>query len=1538
MAQVKKLKKGGGVFEMNGRTLEGQDAIDRVTGHTGETTAGILRAIKNGLRTGYNPESNAPYVTDWEGNDLTEEYLSASKKVSPDDSMARRVLGATFNSLGHRYARESLMLGDVDMTPAQKVETETPNYTQLRRGSGFFNYTTDKDGKKTYIVGPENTDRESILQEGRKYLEMLADQGEDAVKKIYTTNGWKDTDLQKLRNWFAQYDNAASRENYWRQFLDRIKSYNLSDSDREVLSLFGFNETPANGGDEGVEEPIVYGNAVEGFDGNKDALKQAGIYITKNKNGIFHANIDPNSKYYGYNVFYLGDVPWAPKGYERGFMINGDLYRESDVLNPARTDLHPYVNDWYTADKSHGYKAYYDALNNLGIGFIGSRRWNGAGDDDYGALGNEYDYNTMYNEHLYDYFSNPERGFAGPVNILNATGLYNVPQGGAVYGYLPNGWQNQQGFPELQYIYYNPVTKQITEGTGNLQRSIFRSNRDIDYTDLYTDPKGNKYHFVANIGKDSEGKPLNTIIQDFDGNYYLYKVGQDGSTKEPIQLDPKEVEQILKNPNDSKYNESKYFDTIRYKGTSSKTGRIYTPTRPKQIPNGYYYDWKTKELVPITSRKKGGILKFQAGGGTGYTRTNMNKLDTTSKNDYTANHVLGSGTEEEIKQVYATLADIGALGVSFINPIAGAAMGAGTSIYRYNLDKARGEERAGRRLAMNLALDTASAIPLLGTGVKAGRIVNTIRKGGRAFIAGVAALGGSTELIMTLNKIASGDKWTYDDLNRVIHGIGALTVAGASGVGLRNFGKLASEKAASLKRVEKLPTAKIKTSKGVEEVQISKKDLKALTANNKKFTNENELDKELGTILRKSGVKISDSQIKGLSKKFGIEFEKGAKTGKLLHPKTWWGREPGKATFDTTPEAPGSTFYYMMHPDKAANVIGKGTTAKEVKAAQEAAGNRTWRQRVLLRTTAENPRAFGNMFLADKEAGLYSPVKGPLGGGFLKSGNVNSREIINYKPSRSNVRKTSAKSKKTLSSETTPKVKPVEPTRITDHRRLLTQQAGQMEVPPLTRVTDPFFGGIEFKPTMAPKRIVRLTESGIQYEKKGGKIVKGQNGLYNNYFWYKDDKHGYPFGIDYNQLWKTDNNLNNRSYFEISGVPKYGINPVTDGLYEISKGFDVKPRSTYSMQSDQAYINPNNVNTGFVTDFSKSLNTEKPKDEVVSGEKDLDVPPPKGRFDPKHGIEFNEDWGADFARLTQTIDGIQRKGAALNKGYDALLKMPFIAPQKTMLRYNSAPIDYEIQQALKPWEEFKFADSDADRVLAGKLAVADKKSQIEAAGNKERSNQYYQTQLANADIGNYNNEQLTNMANAKGANTAQTRYMRHNTEANLISEVTNAIQTYMYQHAQDNRDINEYRKALTLQQENTEAAEFYQNRINKALREGGYKAQYEALPLAEQTKYGDISKWLQATNPSAYNRIYTRNKNWYEKELGINNAYYFDSSKMTPFYIPSRKDILVAKSGGSVYSRRPTKDVMAINGQKQAQKSVDDISKALLKLLHKLMK
>ena len=64
MAQVKKLAKGGGVFEMNGRTLEGQDAIDRVTGHTGETTAGILRAIKNGLRTGYNPESNSPYVTD----------------------------------------------------------------------------------------------------------------------------------------------------------------------------------------------------------------------------------------------------------------------------------------------------------------------------------------------------------------------------------------------------------------------------------------------------------------------------------------------------------------------------------------------------------------------------------------------------------------------------------------------------------------------------------------------------------------------------------------------------------------------------------------------------------------------------------------------------------------------------------------------------------------------------------------------------------------------------------------------------------------------------------------------------------------------------------------------------------------------------------------------------------------------------------------------------------------------------------------------------------------------------------------------------------------------------------------------------------------------------------------------------------------------------------------------------------------------------------------------------------------------------------
>ena len=191
MSQVKKLQSGGGTpptgrFRMNGLELVGLDALNGITPYLGENTARLVDAINDGMITGYNPANNSPYILDPNtGEDRTLEYLSAFKGISPTDSIPSRVAAATFNTLKHRATMDALKLKNVNMRPYTEKKEEIPvKKSRLRRGYGFFDYKDD-NGTLTYRETPENIDREAVLQEFRKYIEGLADEGEDNINKNY---------------------------------------------------------------------------------------------------------------------------------------------------------------------------------------------------------------------------------------------------------------------------------------------------------------------------------------------------------------------------------------------------------------------------------------------------------------------------------------------------------------------------------------------------------------------------------------------------------------------------------------------------------------------------------------------------------------------------------------------------------------------------------------------------------------------------------------------------------------------------------------------------------------------------------------------------------------------------------------------------------------------------------------------------------------------------------------------------------------------------------------------------------------------------------------------------------------------------------------------------------------------------------------------------------------------------------------------------------------------------------------------------------
>lgn len=206
----------------------------------------------------------------------------------------------------------------------------------------------------------------------------------------------------------------------------------------------------------------------------------------------------------------------------------------------------------------------------------------------------------------------------------------------------------------------------------------------------------------------------------------------------------------------------------------------------KPLDLGSYYN------TPTEHKHGGTIEKLEKGNmvGSGATFKSADTVKTIDKvYKDTDQKEVGDGqglTKADWLDLGALATDVAALGLSMtqVGAVAGAATGAAGSLSRFGADITRDgfQWSDAGNLLLNLGMDAATALPILGSAAKASKTANLIRKSGKTLLKAFALWGVGDAATMSLKKIINGDKWTIRDLSTVANGLNAGVSIGRSGL------------------------------------------------------------------------------------------------------------------------------------------------------------------------------------------------------------------------------------------------------------------------------------------------------------------------------------------------------------------------------------------------------------------------------------------------------------------------------------------------------------------------------------------------------------------------------------------------------------------------------------------------------------------------------------------------------------------------------------------------------------------------------------
>lgn len=878
-----------GSFSMNGRTIQGQLALDRLFDKYKDvdlSERGMYdvanKAILEGQKVIYNPANNTIQVLDESGNDITGNYTKI--KASPNDSVFKRTWDATFKNRADSFKRSGQYLSSIDMNTPEEPKEPVESKYKWERGNNDW-WTNTKDGKSIDFEDVLNSDRWNTVINNINNIYNSRDIKDIMNNEEYDMSAWSNntTELERLRNLYNEIgDTPEIRQQYLDNLKQRLISGNLTSGDYDLLGLMGFKRPDTQNSNNNKQNNEY--KTPEGWTGNTDAAKNAGITIVHNEDGTWSVTGSDNytkNTWYNKGLKFLEGTP-----FEDGFIIDGILRSKEDVLaNPD--SYRDKIGNFMALGNSNGWNDWYDKANASGVRFVGDRIWENKDNNYYGPYTN-YNIDTQYSPDLWQYLKKNKISNTGISDVSNLFDLTNK-KGIKVYSYLDPSKRNYAGIYIPQYVikdtdgylrYSSDNIDDIAKKLG-VRLSEYPQMPSNLIINPYEDVRGIKIALTKQFGNPNQRASLG---RDKNGNYYIYR----GDQIDPIQLtgygtsrDQETMHKIMQYIRGEVPWTWKDLESLRVKGTPLTP--VDTASTIAYKKNGGKIDW---DKIP----------KFLFGGA--MDRTSANKVESNkiseSAKDITKDHKIngsdGGLTQAEQNQLIAAGLDLSGVVASLFGPvgnIAGAATGAAGSIMRYKADKAQGDEsgvkNAGWELAANLGLDLISAIPVAGViakSAKATKALNSIRKVAKPLLT-IATTAGMTSMVSPLKKIISGEELTSQDLVDLGRGLSSGILFGRSaaksvkkGVGARLLAQDAKKTAMQSKTTVNVGDKKItKTRQELE-------DLIDSTNGSRK-----EMVDQIKSEAKSLGVELSDAGAKKALNDFGINWTGKTKEGwSIKHP------------------------------------------------------------------------------------------------------------------------------------------------------------------------------------------------------------------------------------------------------------------------------------------------------------------------------------------------------------------------------------------------------------------------------------------------------------------------------------------------------------------------------------------------------------------------------------------------------------------------------------------------------------------------------
>lgn len=880
-------KKKFGRFFRGSSSLEGQRAYDALfkanqeAGGWGMTNM-ALKAIEDGNDV-YRGSDGSIVIKDFEGTDITKNYIPKGVTATVDDGQFRKNLGATFNSRNNRYRVSGEYLDNIDMTPEEKPD----NRIELRRGSKWFTPTKDENGNEVYDTkGFGNLNNEQTIREIINYA--LGNKADMDAK--YKHSAWSDADIAKLREYsdeLAAYNDEDGNNTYADTLIEAIRSGNLTEDQINFLSLMGFNKDDTQYGTK-YEDNIKNPFQLEGVD--SELLKSYGITgITRNvdENGNEYWTVEGDDTYKTdtWDLQDFGDIFGKFSG---GWLYGGRLYGANDHISNR-------------------------ALGNVAKTYLGNNAdniedwWRTARQSDVRFLGDENESAPFINFNTSQYYDRSIDGSTGGViwDFLRKKGLDNKNIGirDVTDAYNPQILKNL-GKKKI-YAYVDTSNTYDRNGHKPLVRYFDDQGNDVDintlgkerqfsgifapkftFSELDQSGTATNNMFTHGTYTSNDGVQL-TVLRDLNGGYHIYR-----DNNKPISIDPSRITELME----------------MIKGGNWKWKNVEGLNKSKKVKSdkeGGTIDWNR-------------LSKLAPGGYISNTRQSV-EIDNSKVSDITKPHALDSSngglTKAEELQLAGALFDFGGVAASFLPSLAGGIAGGVSGLAGTGLKFAGDIKRDGfdwgdvGRLLTNFAFDVAavpaSLLPGVDNAIKTSKFVKTVKNIGQPLLKWMGTMNFGSALINTASKIINNEKYTADDAIQLAQGLAGGIVAG------KQWGKQIGDAKLASKLSGKAAT---KANASFDKNVVINKDT------NKTITTD-----ELETIVKNA--KGSESAIKEALKSKGasenIDLESlGITKGKrnLLELAT---RKPKKFIYEKPTEQEGDSFWhYFRNGSERAQALG----------------------------------------------------------------------------------------------------------------------------------------------------------------------------------------------------------------------------------------------------------------------------------------------------------------------------------------------------------------------------------------------------------------------------------------------------------------------------------------------------------------------------------------------------------------------------------------------------------------------------------------